>query len=54
MKFVTVSQLRLKTTQIIAEIEKSKIKVVVTKNGKPVALIKPIEEKQFRLENNNH
>lgn len=49
MKFVTVSELRLKATQIISEIENTGEEVVVTKNGKPVVLIRPVEEKEFEL-----
>lgn len=50
MKFVTVSELRLKATQIVAEIETTREEVIVTKLGKPVVLIRPVEEQEFRLE----
>ena len=36
MKFITVSELRNKATQIVTEIEKNKGEVIVTKNGKPL------------------
>ena len=49
MKFVTVSELRLKATQIVAEIETTREEVIVTKNGKPVVLIRPVEEAEFEL-----
>lgn len=49
MKFITVSELRLKATQIVSEIENSGEEVVVTKNGKPVVLIRPVEEQEFEL-----
>lgn len=39
VKFVTVSDLDRKATAIVAEVEKGKIKIAVTKNGRPVALL---------------
>ena len=44
MKFITVSELKHKATQVVTEIESSKEEVVVTKNGKPVVLIRLISE----------
>jgi prevent-host-death family protein len=41
MKFVTVTELKLKATQVVSEIESSKEEVVVTKNGKPVVIMTP-------------
>jgi prevent-host-death family protein len=49
MKFVTVSELRLRATQIVSEIESTKEEVIVTKNGKPVVLMKLVSEKDFAL-----
>lgn len=49
MKFVTVSELRLKATQIVSEIESTGEEVIITKNGKPVVLIRPVEETEFEL-----
>ena len=49
MKFVTVSELRLRATQIISEIEKTREEVVVTKMGKPVVLMRTVEEEEFEL-----
>ena len=49
MKFVTVSELRLKATQIVAEIETTKEEVIVTKLGKPVVLMRPVEAGEFEL-----
>ena len=39
VKFVTVSDLDRKATSIVADVEKGRIKVAVTKNGRPVALL---------------
>ena len=39
VKFITVSDLDRKATSIVAEVEKGKIKIAVTKNGRPVALL---------------
>jgi PHD/YefM family antitoxin component YafN of YafNO toxin-antitoxin module len=49
MKFVTVSELRLRATQIVSEIEKTRKEVVVTKMGKPVVLLRAVEEEEFEL-----
>ena len=49
MKFITVSELRNKATQIVTEIEKNKGEVIVTKNGKPVVLIRFITDEVFSL-----
>ncbi len=38
MRFITVTELKQRATQIITEVESSKEEVVITKNGKPVAL----------------
>jgi PHD/YefM family antitoxin component YafN of YafNO toxin-antitoxin module len=50
MKFVTVSELRQKATQIVSEIEKKKEEVIVTKNGKPVVVMRFITDKAFILQ----
>ena len=39
VKFVTVSDLDRKATAIVSEVEKGNIKIAVTKNGRPVALL---------------
>jgi len=39
MKFITVSELRLKAPSLVREVEKSKDEMVITRNGKPVALL---------------
>ncbi len=49
MNFITVSELRLKATQVISEIDKTKDDVIVTKNGKPVVLMRPVDEGEFEL-----
>lgn len=49
MKFITVSELRAQATSIVAEIEKRKDEVIVTKNGKPVVLIRAVAEGEFEL-----
>lgn len=49
MKFVTVTELRQQTTQIVAEIEKTREEVVVTKNGKPVVVMKFITDEAFNF-----
>jgi prevent-host-death family protein len=49
MRFITVTELKQRATQVISEIESSKEEVVITKNGKPVALIQAISENAFSL-----
>lgn len=49
MKFITVSELRNKATQIVAGIEDTEEEVIVTKNGKPVVLMRFITDEAFSL-----
>ncbi len=41
MKFITVTELKQKATQIVSEIVSTQQCFTVTKNGKPVVLMKP-------------
>lgn len=50
MKFITVTELKQRATQIVAEIETTREEVIITKNGKPVVLIRPVEAKEFKLD----
>ena len=49
MKFITVSELKQRATQIVTEIEDTREEVVITKNGKPVVLIQFITDEAFGL-----
>ena len=49
MKFITVSELKNKATQIVAGIEDTREEVIVTKNGKPVVLMRFITDEVFSL-----
>lgn len=49
MKFITVSELRLRATQIVKEVERTKEDVVVTKNGKPKVMIRFIDDTAFEF-----
>jgi PHD/YefM family antitoxin component YafN of YafNO toxin-antitoxin module len=49
MKFITVSELRLRATEVVREIEETKEDVIVTKKGKPVVLMRFIEHGAFSL-----
>ncbi len=49
MKFKTVTELRLKATDIVRQIEESGEDVVITKNGHPVVLMQPVGEDAFLL-----
>lgn len=54
MKFVTVSELKNKATQIVAEIENTRDEVIVTKNGKPVVLMRFITDEAFSLKDSEN
>jgi antitoxin (DNA-binding transcriptional repressor) of toxin-antitoxin stability system len=49
MKFLTVSELRLRATEIVREIEETGEEVIITKRGKPVVLMQFITEEAFSL-----
>ncbi len=52
MKFITVSELKNRATQIVTDIEKNRGEVIVTKNGKPVVLMRFITDEVFSLKEN--
>jgi PHD/YefM family antitoxin component YafN of YafNO toxin-antitoxin module len=52
MKFITVSELKQKATQVVSAIESTREEVIVTKNGKPVVLMRFITDEVFRLQEN--
>jgi len=48
VKFKTVTELQQQATQIVAEVEKSgSLQVVITKNGKPIAILQRVTESDF-------
>jgi PHD/YefM family antitoxin component YafN of YafNO toxin-antitoxin module len=49
MKFLTVSELRLRATEIVREIEETREEVIITKKGKPVVLMQFITNEAFSL-----
>lgn len=49
MKFITVSELKQRATQIVREIEETKNEVVVTKNGRPVVLMRFVSDEAFQI-----
>ena len=49
MRFLTVTELKQRATQIISEIESTKEEVVITKKGKPVVLIQLVSNGNFAL-----
>jgi prevent-host-death family protein len=49
MKFITVSELRLRATEVVREIEDTREEVIVTKKGKPVVLMQHITDEAFSL-----
>ncbi len=52
MRFYTVSELRADAPWIITELEETGKEVVITKRGKPVALIRLLDEGEFQLKPN--
>ena len=52
MKFVTVTELRLRATEIVREIDETGEEVIVTKKGKPVVLMRFITDDAFVLKDN--
>ncbi len=50
LKFVTVSELRQKATQIVAEVERTGKQVIITKNGKPVVVLQRVTEEELSLD----
>jgi len=52
MKFLNVTELRLRATQIVSEIERTGEEIIVTKKGKPVVLMSLVEAKDFQLKKN--
>ena len=49
MKFLTVTELRLKATEIIRELEQTGEEIVITKKGKPVVLMQFITDEIFSI-----
>jgi PHD/YefM family antitoxin component YafN of YafNO toxin-antitoxin module len=49
VKFITITELRLKATEIVRDIEQTKETVIVTKKGKPVVLMQFITPEEFSL-----
>jgi PHD/YefM family antitoxin component YafN of YafNO toxin-antitoxin module len=49
MKFVSISEAQRKLTHIISEVEETHEGVVITKNGKPVVLMRFVAEGEFLL-----
>ena len=50
LRFITVTELKAKATAIVREVERSKRQTVITKNGKPVAVIGPAPEEKFSFQ----
>jgi antitoxin (DNA-binding transcriptional repressor) of toxin-antitoxin stability system len=49
MRFVTVTELKQRATQIVSQIQASGEEMVITKNGKPVVLMRNVDEKEIVL-----
>jgi len=49
MRFVTVTELKQRATQIVSQIQANREEIVITKNGKPVVLMRSVDEKELVL-----
>jgi antitoxin (DNA-binding transcriptional repressor) of toxin-antitoxin stability system len=49
MRFVTVTELKQRATQIVSQIQACGEEIVITKNGKPVVLMRNVDEKEIGL-----
>jgi antitoxin (DNA-binding transcriptional repressor) of toxin-antitoxin stability system len=49
MRFITVTDLRLNAPKITHEIEDTGEEVIVTRNGRPVVLMRRVGEEEFVL-----
>lgn len=49
MKFINVTELRLRATEVVREIEETREEVIVTKRGKPVVLMQFVSDEAFSL-----
>jgi prevent-host-death family protein len=49
MRFVTVTELKQRATQIVSQIKANGEEIVITKNGKPVVLMRSVDEKELVL-----
>lgn len=52
MKFINVTELRLRATEVVREIVETRGEVIVTKRGKPVVLMRFISNEAFSLKEN--
>lgn len=50
LRFITVTELQQRATQVVAEVEKTGKQVIVTKNGKPVVVIQRVTEDDMSLD----
>ena len=50
LRFMTVTELQQKASQIVAEIEKTGKQVVITKNGHPVVVLQRVSEEDMSLD----
>ena len=49
MRFITVTELKQRATQIVSQIQANREEIVITKNGKPVVLMRSVDEKELVL-----
>ncbi len=49
MRFITVTELKQRATQIVSQIQEGGEEMVITKNGKPVVLMRLVDEREIVL-----
>ena len=52
LKFITISELKHDAKKILSDVNKTGKKLVVTLNGKPIAIIGPAPEEGFDYQEN--
>jgi prevent-host-death family protein len=49
LKFITVTELKAQALRVVSAINDTGEEVIITKNGKPVVLMRPVSEGEFEL-----
>ena len=50
LKFITVTELQQRATQVVAEVERTGKQAIITKNGKPVVVMQRVTEEDLSLD----
>ena len=50
LAFKTVTELKQKASEFVSQVEGSNKKIIITKNGKPVAVLQRVTEEELSLD----